>query len=219
MAPKHFSTFPNTPIYSRTDVSESELTDDDEGGELPSGNIPVRHMHYSRLWHHLRVLIHKVNTFMTVPMWAALASIIVACIRPLEHALVQHMQPLKSALTSAGNCSIPLTLVVLGAYFHVPEPEDKARDERRRRVKTRGSYASLIQSVREMFVRSARRKRISCAGIVTSDADTDGVKRLGETRTVVVAVLSRMVLTPLILLPLLAIFMESDATDSPVFEE
>ncbi|KAJ6466560.1 hypothetical protein C8R47DRAFT_1326210 [Mycena vitilis] len=52
--------------------------------------------------------------FMTVPLWAALASLVVACVQPLQHALDAHMQPVKGAVTSAGpgNCSIPLTLIV-----------------------------------------------------------------------------------------------------------
>lgn len=149
---------------------------------------------------------------MTMPMWAALASIIVACTRPLQQALEQHMHPIKSALNSAGNCSIPLTLVVLGAYFYIPK-EEKEPGDLARTVKTRRSEASLIQGMRQIFVLPARRRRSSRAGIV----DTEDIKRPGETKTVVVAVLSRMVLTPLVLLPLLALFIQSGATD--VFEE
>jgi auxin efflux carrier family protein len=151
---------------------------------------------------------------MTMPMWASLASIMVACIRPLQLVL-EHMQPVKSALNSAGNCSIPLTLVVLGAYFHVPKSEKEPR-ALVRTVNVR-SDASLMQSVRQIFVLPGWRMRMCRTEIVPGDAHTSGVNTPGETKTVVVAVLSRMVLTPLVLLPLLALFMKSGATD--VFDE
>ncbi|KAF7342407.1 hypothetical protein MVEN_01829700 [Mycena venus] len=63
-----------------------------------------------------------VNSFMTAPLWAALASILVACVSPLQLAFKDHMYPIRTALSSAGNCSIPTTLVVLGAYFYAPPP-------------------------------------------------------------------------------------------------
>ncbi|EEB94359.1 hypothetical protein MPER_06839 [Moniliophthora perniciosa FA553] len=67
-----------------------------------------------------------------------------------------HMQPIKGALTSAGNCSIPVTLIVLGAYFY-PNKDENAT------IPTNGnghtttsmlessSSSTLLQSVREMF--------------------------------------------------------------------
>ncbi len=61
---------------------------------------------------------------MTVPLWAAIASYIVACFDPVKHALEVHIAPLNEAINVAGKCAVPLTLVVLGAYFYVPEPED-----------------------------------------------------------------------------------------------
>jgi auxin efflux carrier family protein len=216
LAPRYFTSFPNTPVYSRSESSDSDLSDDEGNLVFPAGDIPVRRLRRDRIWRGIRVFIHKVNGFMTVPMWAALASIIVACVQPLQHALEQHMQPLKLALNSAGNCSIPLTLVVLGAYFYVPKA-DEDLPPLVRTIKPRRSDMSLIQSVRKIFVLRGRRKRRSRAGIVSNEEDTDGVRRPGETKTVAVAVLSRMVLTPLILLPLLALFMASGATH--VFEE
>lgn len=213
VASRYFTSFPNTPLYPRSETSDSEMSDDEENQSL-ARNIPVRriHVYRSRIIHHIRVFIHKANVFMTVPLWAALASIIVACVRPLQHALEEHMQPIKFALSSAGNCSIPLTLVVLGAYFYVPKSEEDS-PALLRTNKPRRSDASLIQSVREILSLRKQRTRKSRAGIV----DTDDIKRPGETRTVVVAVLSRMVLAPLILLPLLALFMTSDASN--VFQE
>ncbi|KAL0959758.1 hypothetical protein HGRIS_011448 [Hohenbuehelia grisea] len=161
------------------------------------------------------------NDFMTVPLWAALASIIVACAQPLQHALNVHLQPLKHALSSGGNCSIPLTLVVLGAYFH-PGPKHQNDDESRNGgignggIDTSRSTTSLLNSVKEMF--GARKGVGSRSSRVR--ARKEQASRAGETKTVVIAVLSRMVLTPLCLLPLMALSTKFDLQtvfDDPVF--
>ena len=153
---------------------------------------------------------------MTAPMWAALASLLVACAGPLQHALEEHMKPVKEALTAAGNCSIPLTLVVLGAYFHVPQPKAEscgpAEASLARTLTACGSNQSLAQGVKRVFDFGAgKHPHNSRDGAAIDSGNTDGHTTPGETKTVVVAVLSRMVLTPLILLPLLAILIAADA--------
>ncbi|KAF7312071.1 hypothetical protein MIND_00219300 [Mycena indigotica] len=150
-----------------------------------------------------------LNEFMTVPLWAALASLIVACVGPLQHALDVHMQPIKGALTSAGNCSIPLTLIVLGGYFY-PEKPSPTPASAGERIGASHSDNSLLESVREMFGKQNQR---------VADG-TAPPARQGETITVVIAVLSRMVLTPLLLLPLMALSAKFDLhaiLDDPVF--
>ncbi|KAJ6466538.1 hypothetical protein C8R47DRAFT_1223970 [Mycena vitilis] len=125
-----------------------------------------------------------LNEFMTVPLWAALASLIVACVQPLQHALDAHMQPVKGAVTSAGNCSIPLTLIVLGGYVYPAPPEPSAaaangtaNGAERLGIKSSNSATSLLESVREMFGKQQAARR---TGTVTAT-------RLGETKTVVIA--------------------------------
>ncbi|KAI0261633.1 membrane transport protein-domain-containing protein [Gloeopeniophorella convolvens] len=81
----------------------------------------------------LRATWRAVTNFLTPPLWASL---------PLQHMLEAHLRPVKGALTQAGNCSIPITLVVLGAYFYRPAPPDAPRSWRR---------ASLASSLRELF--------------------------------------------------------------------
>lgn len=145
---------------------------------------------------------------MTVPLWAALASLFVACIRPVQHALEAHMTPVKSALSAAGDCSIPLTLIVLGAYFYPPPKEES---ERGRGLVSTKSSNSLLNSVKEMFSRSPRRGSSHTA--TTQQAE----KRPGETKTVVISVVSRMIITPLLLLPLMALSTKFDL--QAVFDE
>lgn len=67
-------------------------------------------------------------TFMTMPLYAAAASMIVALTPPLQHVLDEHVAPVKGFLNSAGSCSIPVTLVVLGAYFY-QAPAENGKDK------------------------------------------------------------------------------------------
>lgn len=223
-----------SPLYqtpSDSDASES----DDEGGALPTA-IPRRRSREApqpppspwkarmrRLKRRAGNAWRSFNEFMTVPLWAAAASLLVACAPPLQHALDAHIAPLKNALAAAGNCSIPLTLVVLGAYFYTP-PEERAREEDARRqsgvsLATARSFSSvsLMSSIREMFKLHAYAQEPSASasaaleghrGIPERSRSLMSARgeraRPGETRTVVIAVLSRMLLTPALLLPMMA---------------
>ena len=118
-----------------------------------------------------------MNSFMTVPLWSASLSLLVACIEPLKHALLNHLQPVDNAIANAGKCSVPLTLVVLGAYFYVPDESTNTR--------------TFVQSIRDVF---RRRKSVSQERSQTRSNP-------GETKTVILAVASRMIITPVLLIP------------------
>ncbi|TCD63083.1 hypothetical protein EIP91_006010 [Steccherinum ochraceum] len=227
---KVFYSFPNSPYPSAPRLpSEDPSTldinaesDDDDLLEIPARQHTTAPT--SSRWQSRRRRVRRwfgkmyktVKEFMTVPLWAALASIVVACIQPLQHTLEEHVQPIKGALNQAGNVSIPLTLVVLGAYFYTPpDPTDTTKlpshDRRRRSISTTMSQVSLVDSVRDMF-RMKRRNR--------STSTASKVKRPGETKTVVIAIVSRMVVTPLLLLPMMALstrFNLQEVFDDPVF--
>ncbi|KAF9459670.1 membrane transport protein-domain-containing protein [Collybia nuda] len=145
------------------------------------------------------------NDFMTVPLWAALASIFVACIRPIQYALDNHVQFIKGAVSSAGKCSIPLTLIVLGAYFYPPPDEEGEDIGKAAQLSTSKSSDTLVDNVKGLFHVGSphRRPRV--------------VSTPGETKTVVIAVLSRMIITPLLLMPLMAASAKFDW--QPVFED
>ncbi|PSS03520.1 hypothetical protein PHLCEN_2v3972, partial [Hermanssonia centrifuga] len=236
--PKVFYSFPNSPYQKPTDLgpapSSSSSLQGDGGEDDDLLEIPARRRiteptsskwqsRMRRTKHKITKMYRGVNDFMTVPLWAALLSLVVACIPPLQHALDEHLQPIKGALNQAGNCSIPLTLVVLGAYFYSPADAEEARSRgalpshssrRDRSVSTSWSTRSVMENVKDMF----RMKRRSPSG----EGD-DGVKeklRPGETKTVVIAILSRMIITPLLLLPFLALstrFDLQEVFDDPVF--
>lgn len=82
---------------------------------------------FTRVWHGLHAFGRGFVQFMTMPLFAALASIIVAITPPLQHFLDERVHPVKAFLTAAGNCSIPVTLIILGAYFY---QEPQGADER-----------------------------------------------------------------------------------------
>jgi predicted permease len=153
--------------------------------------------------------MRHVNAFMTAPLWASILSLIVACIAPLQAAL-ERMTPVKGALGAAGNCSIPLTLVVLGAYFY-PEPcgEDPQNGDLvyseidGQHPEHRKSRSSLLSVFQDMFV-------------LKRAAQSQSQTR-GEGRTVFVAILARMVVVPAVMLPLMAVLARFDLHD--VFEE
>ncbi|EPQ52375.1 hypothetical protein GLOTRDRAFT_117738 [Gloeophyllum trabeum ATCC 11539] len=206
---------------------DSATIDDDDSDELLIGR-PVTEPTSSRFQSRMRQTKtkfrkgwKKLNDFMTAPLWAALASLIVALIQPLQHIMNEHLVPVKGALNSAGNCSIPITLVVLGAYFYTPpDPESNKRklpthssDGGLRSVP---SQVSLAGHMKNMFARAKRSQGIR----TLMNASGDEGKRPGETKTVFIAVLARMVITPLVLLPAMALSAKFDwqrVLEDPVF--
>lgn len=207
--------------HSSPETSEGD--DDDEAAEqesfeLPSYrhrrtfSIPTNTPFQSFLRRTCRRLVRLwigFNEFMTVPLWAALLSLIVACVQPLQHTLDVHMEPVKGALNQASNCSIPLTLVVLGAYFHKsPEtPEGTAAAAQKLHASnSTSSSRSLFEQVKDALNLRAnwRRYERSLIGGAKQPLAAGAVARIGETKTVIIAIASRMVIVPLLLLPLMA---------------
>lgn len=162
-----------------------------------------------QVWRYIKRSARSFNEFMSVPLWAALLSLIVVLTPPVQHTLSNHLTWIKGALSAAGNCSIPVTLVVLGAYFYVPstpvdqleanDSPDPATDSRSV-SRPGGRSASFAGSVRSML-RLSRLDRWEARNKSKAKQEV----RPGETKTVVIAVVSRMILTPLLLFPLMAV--------------
>ena len=132
----------------------------------------------------------KVNDFMTPPLWASILSLVVALIQPLQHLLGVQMRPIRDAITQAGDCSIPLTLVVLGAYFHHPPEKSELPSP-----ESNGRQASLVDNLRRIFSLEGWKEEGG-----TSSHATHARNRY-EGRTVFVSILARMVVAPALLLP------------------
>jgi len=147
----------------------------------------------------------KVTNFLTPPLWASLISLFVALCRPLQHVLEVHLHPVQGAITHAGNCSIPITLVVLGAYFYRPpvKPETSPSGARDRR---KGSFTSSLRKIFHFKGREEDRRPVSSHRT-----------KSGEGKTIFVSIIARMVVVPLIFLPLMAIGALRD--HPPVFQE
>lgn len=187
--------------------------------------------------------LRAVASFMTMPLYSALISLIVAMIPPLQK-LVGSIKPLVGALETAGACSIPLTMVVLGAYFYRESevtstasasestsntaasagspvgPGSSSGDDtlvergtdidRRKQLPSGfkpGRHSSTIgphQRAETLATGSGGGGRDQERTLSTEADQLASHKRSLERRTVAVAVGSRMILTPLILLPCVA---------------
>lgn len=91
------------------DSSESE-EEDEWGSDLPllrRRTSPPREGWHAA-WHNTKTNVarywHAFNSFMTVPTWAALLSIFIALIPPLQ-AWISQIRPFVSAVKGAGQCS------------------------------------------------------------------------------------------------------------------
>ncbi|KAJ1311361.1 hypothetical protein OPQ81_009854 [Rhizoctonia solani] len=217
---RDFYSFPATPARSHDNIASlaastssdeernGDVGQDDEWGNtrplLPHAAAEPTSSRLQSLFRRgkRRVIrfLKGLNEFMTIPMYAAVASLIVACVQPMQHALDKHMQPVKGALLNAGSCSIPVTLIVLGAYFYRPKEETSEGEQvATGRPVSASSSTTIVGNWRDNLRHNSLVKR------------SDGVSKYpGETKTVFIAVLSRMVITPLVLLPLMAVFTTFD---------
>lgn len=131
--------------------------------------------------------VNAVMSCMTPPLWASVASLIVALIPTLQRGLGS-IEPLVGALQTAGDCSIPLTMVVLGAYFHEEKPKQDSRLKR----------GVSVENSRESQGTSTSTSTLT--SVEEAGQDSRNKKKL-ENRTILISNLSRMFLTPLILIP------------------
>lgn len=234
----NFRSFPNTPTRtpaassyassaaateSNGEVSDIEEEDEEEyeGVGRRDGTAPSRSKWQAKLRKNRRNCVawvgNKVlrrlarfwrgfNNFMTAPLYAALLSLVVACIRPVQMAL-DHMVPLRNAIKSAGNCSVPITLIVLGSYF-VENPDDTPPSSSRKSALKK--QASTTSSLRQKFAELFNKK---------SEGGEDTKAKPGENRTVFVSVVSRMIVAPMVLIPILAVYTikTHNIADDPVF--
>ncbi|KAG1748392.1 membrane transport protein-domain-containing protein [Suillus paluster] len=221
-----YHSFPNSPTREEVPLASDSVTPADSEDEMEDegddANEAFRHRRHRKkshavlrhAWKSTKKAWRGVNAFMTMPLWASLLSLLVACTPPLQSAL-ERMTPIKGALGAAGNCSIPLTLVVLGAYFYSAPPEDDLQDEEltdcetdeaRRGIRHNKSRTSLLSTLQEM---------LALKRTPQSQSQTHG-----ESKTVFVAILARMVVVPAVMLPVMAILARFDVHDifaDPVF--
>ena len=211
-----FYSFPSTPFFptlrlppsneEATSVFESDSDSDDDELRMPVWARPPPTF-LQRVKRTTRSVWKSVTNFLTPPLWASLISLFVALCQPLQHVLEAHLHPVQGAITHAGNCSIPITLVVLGAYFYRPPaktvsvPSSSAARGRRK--------ASFTSSVREIFRLKGREEG--------RQPGSSHRTKSGEGRTIFVSIFARMFVVPLVFLPLMAI--GALRNHPPVFQE
>ncbi|GAA6026128.1 hypothetical protein JCM10207_008114, partial [Rhodosporidiobolus poonsookiae] len=255
-----FQSFPNTPIPSvyggdgtSRATSEAGWEDGEDGeGEWSEGDeddaewgarrgVGRRSLGRSRAWRwtsqkarrawrRIKKVARAVGDFMTVPLWAALLSLFVACVPPLQGVLNQ-AEPLKAAIRSAGACSVPITLVTLGAYFYRPSSSSPAASAATSNLRPADQPGALNPSVphpapppqepaTSFSASLLKRLRNPFAPLpLRASLPRPRGSGRGETRTVAVAVVARMVLVPLALIPLFAFYAAKtvNVADDPVF--
>ncbi|KAI0296456.1 auxin efflux carrier [Russula brevipes] len=207
-----FWSFPSTPYFSgvqlpsdaeSSSVLGSDSESDDDELRIPAWTRPPPTL-LQRVQRSAHSIWKKVTGFLTPPLWASIISLVVALIRPLQHALEVHMHPLQGAITQAGNCSIPVTLVVLGAYFHRPSENSESPPSNTHNWRN----TSFASSLREIFRLKGREE---------GTQNTLHRLRKGEGKTIFVAILARMVVVPALFLPFIVIGALHDRP--PVFQD
>ncbi|KAG0144538.1 hypothetical protein CROQUDRAFT_659863 [Cronartium quercuum f. sp. fusiforme G11] len=137
-----FQSFPNVAIKwveslaSSSSISSGSTIESEQQQQQP---VRRRQRWFKRF---LTRPLYRIHQFMTPPLYASLLSIVVVCIPPLQDWL-EKLGPLRSALKSAGNVSVPLTLVVLGAYFH----SDTSSSPPNSTSRTQGSNKTILASI------------------------------------------------------------------------
>ncbi|PLW46388.1 hypothetical protein PCASD_05455 [Puccinia coronata f. sp. avenae] len=103
--------------------------------------------------------IEALDELLNPPLVSSIAAIIVACIAPLQSGLAK-IKPLREFISTAGAVAIPLTLVLLGAFFYrapkgsQPQTEDErteSRKEKRRESRKKLIDIALTLSVRHII--------------------------------------------------------------------
>ncbi|GAA6059616.1 hypothetical protein JCM10212_005115 [Sporobolomyces blumeae] len=221
-----FQSFPNTPAHSAYGSRASSVhggpdddDDDDEEGEEAGAFKRFGRGVNRKVWRPIKKVGRKFGDFMTVPLWAALLSLVVACIPPLQHTLNQ-AEPLKAAIRSSGACSVPITLVTLGAYFYTPSTSDAATTSMVNGPQDEPDVDAHGRTIRKSFssvLFNRLRSPFKSNRSTTSAQERERMR--GQTRTVVVAVLARMIIVPLILVPLFGwwAYKTINRADDPVF--
>ena len=131
--------------------------------------------------------------FMTVPLWTSLLSFVVVLIPPLQRVIVS-FDSVTGAVEQLGQCSIPMSILVLGAYFSGSDAP--------------GTDLVNRNSIIEEPMSEAQRKEI------------ESWEKRVTWRTIVATCAARMIVAPLIILPAVAFLCltnDSKIVDDPVF--
>ncbi|KAI0295625.1 membrane transport protein-domain-containing protein [Multifurca ochricompacta] len=199
-----------TTCASSFGVSEELENDRTSFGVHPSGfgdsdrapPLIVADSHQSSQYTYSTLRTHGLENFDWVDDCASLGIhriLVVALNEPLQHLLSVYLRPICGAISQAGDCSIPLTLVVLGAYFHQKSPSDIPEPSNSDDVYESQSLRVLFASRLHKMIFCLRKSQKDDTG--TRPCSTPPLQNKGEGTTVFVVILARMFLAPALLLP------------------
>ncbi|KAG8992025.1 hypothetical protein FRB94_012035 [Tulasnella sp. JGI-2019a] len=199
LSPLNWVPVPTQPAAGSTGTEAAPNNQRVSAPSLPTNWGPL----YLQLWNRMKRSWKAFNGFMTPPVWAAIASLVVACIKPVQDAIEHHVQFVKDGIDAAGDCCIPVTLIVLGAYFVRPPREIVVPPSSVSGEHHAGNGVSSFPNVGS----SAMQNRSQSPN-------------KGERKTVFAAIIARMVLTPAVVLPAmsaLAMYDSHTLMNDPVF--
>ena len=180
-----------------TPVSNSDVCSEHDDAPVPAWSLPaptfVRRVIRAggKIW-------RKTTAFMSPPLWASVISITIALNKPIQHLFDGFLRPVRGAIDQAGGCSIPITLVVLGAYFHTPadRPAQLFSD-----APVDWQRASVSNQLRKIFCLHFE----SHKGAIRLESYEARFVNRGNGKTIFVAILARMFIVPFLLLPLVVL--------------
>ena len=140
----------------------------------------------------------RTTAFMTPPLWASVISIAIALNQPIQHLFDGFLWPLRGAINQAGDCSIPITLVVLGSYFHTPADKSAQLSSG---APVDWQQASVSSRLRKIFCLHSESQK----GAIRLESHGTRLVKRGDGKTIFVAILARMFIVPLLLLPLVVL--------------
>ncbi|KAH9963339.1 membrane transport protein-domain-containing protein [Russula dissimulans] len=171
----------------------------DEGSEREDVPIPTYSPPASFARGMLRAgatTLGSISGFMTPPLWASVMSLVVVLCQPLQNFINGYLLPVRGAIAQAGDCSIPLTLVVLGAYFYRPPNPDEAEP-----LRVRWQQVTLTNRLRKIFCLD----RDGQEGLIRLESYAPYHGSQSEGRTIFVTILARMFVVPMLFLPLVVL--------------
>ena len=140
----------------------------------------------------------KTTAFMTPPLWASVISIAIALNQPIQHLFDGFLWPARGAIDQAGSCSIPITLVVLGAYFHTPADRSAQLSSG---APVDWQRASVSSRLRKIFCLHSESQN----GAIRLESHGMHLVNRGNGKTIFVAILARMFIVPLLLLSIVVL--------------
>jgi len=193
----YISTNPQCSDPGDTPISNSDGGPEHEDVPVPAWSLPAPTF-IQRVIRVGGTIWRRTTTFMTPPLWAAVMSIAIALNQPIQRLFNGFLRPVRGAIDQAGDCSIPLTLVVLGAYFYTPAGRSAQLSSD---ASVGGQRASFSSRLRKFFCPHSESQN----GSIRLESHGTRPGSRGEGKTIFVVILGRMFIVPLLFLPLVVL--------------